>query len=352
MTASGTVSPYGIDDDRLIQVLEDLLGKQADGRWPIARLRREPSAFSSSYAIEELEVVLENGDRLELVFKNLSQRALTMEARGNKPLFLLEPKREIEVYRTMLPRYSEGTASCIGSFIDEHSEDYWLFLEKVPGVELYQVGDFSAWLEAARWLAKFHDAASKVTESAQPLPLLLQYDEAYLWAWPQRAISNCEARQANGLEELRRLVDRYEQVIERLLALPRTLLHGDFNASNILVRRHRKETGLGEADPSACICPIDWEMAAVGPGLTDLAALISGNWDEEQRRALVSAYLDARRDHRVGSKDLGAVMEDLKFCQLHLAIQWLGWSPGWSPPVEHRQDWLGQAEELANELGL
>jgi hypothetical protein len=333
-------------------VLEDLLGKQADGRRPIARLRRAPFAFSSSYAIEELEVVLENGNRLELVFKNLSQRALLMEARSNKPLFLLEPAREIEVYRTVLPRCSEGTASYIGSFIDEHSEDYWLFLEKVPGVELNQVGDFSAWLGAARWLAKFHDAASNMVESAQPLPLLLQHDEAYFRAWPRRAISNLEKRQANGLEELRRLVDRYERVIEGLLALPRTLLHGDFNASNILVRQHWKETGSVEADHSALICPVDWEMAAVGPGLTDLAALISGSWDEAQRTALVDAYLDARRHHRVGSKDPVEVMQDVKFCQLHLAIQWLGWSPGWTPPAEHRQNWLGQAEKIAHELGL
>lgn len=336
----------------MIQVLEDLLGKQADGRRPIAHMRRVPSAFSSSYAIEELDIVLENGDCLELVFKNLSQRALTMEARGNKPLFLLEPTREIEVYKTLLPRYSQGTPKYIGSFIDEHSEDYWLFLENVPGVELYQVGDFSTWLEAARWLAKLHDAASKLAESTQPLSYLLQYNEAYFWAWPHRALSNLEAQQVDGLNKLRRLIDRYDQVIKRLLALPRTLLHGDFNASNILVRQHRKGNSSSGASPSALICPVDWEMAALGPGLTDLAALISGNWDEAQRTALVSAYLDARRDYQVGFKDPEKVIEDVKFCELHLAIKWLGWSSGWTPPAEHRQDWLGQAEKIALELGL
>ena len=33
---------------------------------------------------------------------------------------------------------------------------YWLLLEKVAGVELWQVGDFAVWEDVARWLGAFH----------------------------------------------------------------------------------------------------------------------------------------------------------------------------------------------------
>ena len=107
-------------------------------------------------------------------------------------------------------------------------------------------------------------------------------------------------------------------MIERLLDLPRTLLHGDFNASNILVRDSGTSHVGREAEPEERICPVDWEMAAVGPGFTDLAALISGGWNEEQRTALINTYLDALPDRSSESRKVGEVLNDVRFCQLHL----------------------------------
>jgi thiamine kinase-like enzyme len=34
------------------------------------------------------------------------------------------------------------------------------------------------------------------------------------------------------------------------------------------------------------VCPVDWEMAAVGPGLIDLAALTAGWWTAHDSRAV------------------------------------------------------------------
>jgi len=31
-------------------------------------------------------------------------------------------------------------------------------------------------------------------------------------------------------------------------------------------------------------------------------------------------------------------------------VRWLGWSPQWSPPPEHAQDWLHEALSLAEKL--
>ena len=98
-------------------------------------------------------------------------------------------------------------------------------------------------------------------------------------------------------------------------------VHGEFYASNILVSPGR-------------VCPVDWEMAGIGPGVLDLAALATA-WEGADRARIVAAYADER----------GAPVdeEDLDAARLVLAVQWLGWAEGWEPPREHATDWLAEA---------
>jgi thiamine kinase-like enzyme len=92
------------------------------------------------------------------------------------------------------------------------------------------------------------------------------------------------------------------------------------------------------------VAAVDWEQAGIGPGLVDLAALTAGRWGEADRAEIAAAYAaTAGSDFDVGA---------LEACRLHLALQWLGWSPGWTPPVDHRQDWLEEAVKAAARLGL
>ena len=113
--------------------------------------------------------------------------------------------------------------------------------------------------------------------------------------------------------------------------MPRTLLHGEFYASNVIVADER-------------VCPIDWEMAARGPGLIDLAALISGKWTEDQKAELANEYQSVN--------DVKDFDESLNLCRLHLAVQWLGWAEKWSPPKEHTVDWVAEIRLLIEKLAL
>jgi aminoglycoside phosphotransferase (APT) family kinase protein len=135
----------------------------------------------------------------------------------------------------------------------------------------------------------------------------------------------------------------YERVVERLLDLPVTIIHGEFYAPNILV--HDSATELR-------VCPVDWEMAALGPGLIDLAALTAGTWSEQERATLALAYCAelAASGGALGPPE--AMLAALDYCRLHLAVQWLGWSPSWSPPLKHAQNWLSEAVRLGEKLGL
>jgi Phosphotransferase enzyme family len=252
---------------------------------------------------------------LRLVLKDLSRSTLSPVALRAKPEFLYDPLREIEVYESILAASSSGTPICYLSVAQPRRNRTWLVLERVQGIELYQVGDLEVWLSVARWLSAFH------TSHQNRLPTsthLLRYGRDLYLRWLERAL------EFTG-ERLNPIAQRYEDVIDLLVSLPPTFIHGEFYASNVLVDGRR-------------VAPIDWEVAAIGPGLVDLAALTTG-WGETERTEIEGAYGDVPHDA-------------LEACRIHIAVQWLGWSPCWAPPPEHARDWLADALAAAQRLGF
>jgi hypothetical protein len=274
---------------------------------PVASVQRRPYPYGTSHRLDELEVVLLDGTRLDLLLKDLRISELGATARGTKPEFLYNPLREVEAYRVL-------ATSGLGAPICHDAGDDWVLLEKVAGLELWQVGDLDSWVEAARWLDRLHALFAVRPPDSQHF---LRYDAAYFRMWPNRAQRRHPV--------LSSVLGGYERVVEMLSGLPTTLIHGEFYASNVLVAGRR-------------IAPVDWEMAGIGPGVLDVAALSTG-WTEEESAAIVGAYGD------VPTAELDAA-------RLHLALQWLGWSPQWTPPPEHAHDWLGEAMLVAERLSL
>ena len=315
----------------------------------IIDVRRRASLQRTSFAIEELDVYLDDGSKLELICKDLSRRALSDCAAKAKPAFLYDPLREIETYRSILSRLDLGTPTLYGAIVHGPENVYWLFLERAAGTELYKLGEMETWHEVARWLASLHSSVAALPDLRDRPALyhLLDYNEEYFRLWMRRAhdVASC-ARGSVGAEiraKIRQLASRYEEVVNVLTKLPRTLIHGEFYPSNILV---------GQGGDGLRVCPVDWEMAAIGPGLLDVAALSAGKWSNAERRGIVLAYQEAAAQRGLSTvvgTDLGTA---LNCCRLHIAVQWLGWSLDWAPPPEHAQDWLGEAMHAAQELDL
>ena len=321
--------------------LEAGLNDACPGRRVITSLERRQSPYATSSALEELDVVLDDGTSLELIFKDLSPAARLEGARRTRPDFIDRPAAEIAVYRRVLPALRIGTARCYASVADSHQERYWLFLERVGGVELYQIGDLEVWAEVARWLAVTH---ARLAREAGALPSdvpWVPYDAGYFRAWMARALDAHGSGAAGA--HLHRMADGYELAVNALLAQPRTFVHGELYASNVLVTNEQDELR---------VCPVDWEMAGWGPALVDLAALVGGSWDDEQREFLTRAYHEAvpATARWPPPPDEFAVALDL--ARLHLAVQWLGWASSWTPPPEHAHDWLDEACRLGSRLGL
>lgn len=322
-------------DQELIAALENILLPEYDPGGRIISLNRRQSDYGSSYSIELLEVSFQVGTTLSLVFKDFSKNSMLEESRNIRHQLIHNPNREISVYRSILSDGNLATAKHYGSVANNDRGQHWLFIEKILGLEIYQVGEFEVWSQAARWLALLHAKFENRVEDVQEKAPLLNYDREYYELWPPRAVAFSRHRSIDFRLALEKLLTRYDRIVDRLMNLPKTLLHGDFYASNILVQQQGHQTR---------ICPVDWDMAAIGPGYIDLAALISGQWKEIERNALIKAYL--------GPQPPGDSHIDISCCQLHLAIQLLGWSPEWHPPPEHQQDWLSQAVRLSESLNL
>lgn len=309
------------------------------GREPPLSLVRRPSPYRTSFPLEELELSFAGDERAHLAFKRLDWDGLETHARLAKPRFLHDPAREPAVYALLLEPAGNGAPRYFGSTIDPATGGHWLFLEWVEGRELYQVGEFELWLLVARWLGEMHrDLGVAVEGVAAQLPLLA-YDASHMRRWIARAVEFRGGPTAPAPERrgLTRLAQCHDAVVEELAALPRTAIHGEFYASNVLVA----------GDASALrVAPVDWELAGIGPAAFDLAALVSGSWSAAERGELAAAYGASEGVRPVSSREL-----DL--ARLYLAIQWLGWAPPeWEPPEGQRHDWLAEAVAIAEDLGL
>lgn len=314
-----------VADADLREALAGVLGE------PVRALSRRPGAYGSSYAIEDLEVTLSGGGApLRLVFKDVAAASLAPAAAGAKPAELIDSAREIAAYRDVLRPAGVDAPGCIGSVSEPGAGRYWLFLEAVDGVPLWQVEDPSVWDEAARWLARLHGSAAP---RASCSPHLLSYDAAYFRRWIARATEYTPG------DALARVAGSWERVVERLCGWPRAFVHGEFYPSNVLVQ------------DGARVRPLDWEMAGTGPGLIDVAALVAGGWSAAERERMALAYLEALPAGAPRpSRD--ELLDALAHARLYVAVKWLGWSPEWSPPAEHAHDWLADALAIAEELSL
>jgi Arc/MetJ-type ribon-helix-helix transcriptional regulator len=310
------------DDDAVREALERALSEARGEPTAVAELSRRPFAYETSFAIDELDVRLAAGERLALVVKDVGPAGLSAEAAATKPAHTLDPGREIAVYRDLLSPAALSTPRFHGAAVDLREERWWLFLERVEGEVLTDVGELEVWCEAAAWAAGLNQAVSGDAD------VLLHRDTGWHEGWIEAAIA------ALGDDELAaRLRANRSPLVERLDALPRAFVHGELYPANVLVVR-----GKGRAR----IAPVDWELAGTGPYALDLAALVSG-WSRDDREAMCRGF---HRSMPPGAPSFAEVLAAVELCELSLALQWIGWSPGWVPPTAQRRDWTGEASRL------
>ena len=194
-----------------------------------------------------------------LLFKDLAAGP-----RPPRPAFLIDPLREIAVYREILGARGGRRAGAATRPPWRRRAAAWLVPRArrrraaVAGAATARPGR-----KAARWLAGLHAGGRPPARGTS-----LRHDAAVLRRWLRRGESGRRAGALAGGRGRRR-----STAVAELAACRRPPARGV-----LPVERARRRPGSMPR-----IHPLDWEMAGVGPGVMDLAALSSGAWSATQR---------------------------------------------------------------------
>jgi Ser/Thr protein kinase RdoA (MazF antagonist) len=321
-------------DGLLRACLERALTETRGAPTVVADMTRRPFAYETSFAIDEIDVQLADGDRLALLAKDVGGAGLSAAATDAKPSSLIDPAREIAVYRDVLGPAGLSTPRFHGASVDEGEGRWWLFLERVDGEVLTDVGELAVWEEAAAWAARLDSAVGDRPAATEGR--LVQRDSGWHRGWIDAAVAVVDHPLASRLRTVS------QPLVDRLDALPQAFVHGELYPSNVVVER-------GRIPPR--IAPVDWELAGTGPYALDLAALVSG-WSSEDRLSMCRAFHRSLPQERRTATSFDGLLEAVALCRVSLALQWIGWAPGWEAPEAHRHDWVSEAAELLDEVGL
>jgi phosphotransferase family enzyme len=298
----------------MAQTLEEGFARLWGRSVRIREMRRACLSSSSSFRTERLWVSFAQGKPLTVFFKDLSPENQLEKARMVRGFDLAPSERELRMYQSVLSPDRFGTLHLYAFRWEPEYGRYWVFLEDGGRTVLHNYLDMPRWTAAARWAARFHAATRDLPEDQTSF--LPQYDLAHYRRCAERVQSIMPGLEPKERELVGRGLECYARRIDWLSALPRCVIHGQLFGTNILLRR-------GAGAPRILV--IDWETAALGPGLFDLVSLTSGKWTREQREAMWAAYRDAYTTETGRPMDWEQLCRDVAGVALYQALEWLAW---------------------------
>lgn len=283
------------------------------------------SPRSTSYSVRHLVIDFDDGRTVEVFHKNFDispHRTDVALSRG---------KRECFVYEKLLAGRQLGTPELYGVVWDDDVDCHWLLLEFVHGHKLRH-DPAEERVGAARWLGQLHRRVEAVGLEGP----LLRYDRTYFADVADHACSAVGERFPDLKQQLQKSLINYETVIDRICTGEQALVHGSYRAKNIIVN-----------DPKPIrICPADWELAAIGPQLHDLAFLADG-CDPQLIEQLCLAYSDTAGRR---SFDRDQMLQDIDRLRLHKALRSLARSFQWDYPRATVAKLIARVERIRNHL--
>ncbi len=296
-----------------------------------------PCAYATSHPLFEVVATPVDAPARHLVAKVLGRGCLTDDARVAKPMASYDPDREPNVLAHVLTGAGLGTPDLVGSTRLADGTVVVQVADRLAGVPLTEVGSLVTWCAAAGWLGRLH--ARYAGRRARSTSLLLAYDADRLRTAARPGIDRLTQVGAIGRARLAAVHDR---AVRSLLTLPATLVHGDCFPANVIVDTAAQPTRVGA---------VDWETAGRGPGVLDLAALVSGHWAPSERAAMVDAYDAGLGAGSVRAAPTGVALHAMADqAALQVALTWAGADPAWRPPIERDFDWVSAVGETVDRL--
>jgi thiamine kinase-like enzyme len=226
---------------------------------------------------------------------------------------------EAQVYQRFLRHLPNFRPRCYAAHSGTKTDEPWIVLEYID--DSVRLSDMTykraarqpvAMAEAARWLGRFH--STQQHRRAEPsLSFLKRYDAEYYRGWARRTFEFALPLR-DRFPWLAKLETSGDRWFAELRESPTTIIHGEFYAKNLLLRRQE-------------LFMLDWESAAVAAGEIDLAALIEGpHWPKSVVRDCQQAYIRARWPGGMPA----AFERTLNAARIYLHFRWLGERPDWA----------------------
>jgi len=304
--------------DLMIQSLNEGLGNIYGGQIAIKRLDRQTFSGSSSFSTERIRAVLEDGEILDIFFKDLNPDNLLIEAQEIRQGGMERSQRELFMYKDVLSQLRLGTPKLYGYRWEPERSIYWIFIEDAGPKRLSRLGDFTLWVDATRWVARLHAIDSSGIQDKEGL--LPEYNASHFSLCSQRIEENFSKFNAEQQEVISQALKSYYNTIDYLNDLPLCLVHGEYFGKNVIIRPEEKE---------GAIAVIDWETAALGPRCVDLVSISAGRWTPEQRQIMYENYANQYALETGEKVEIHMLIQEIKKVAVYRAIWWLGyWAKG------------------------
>ena len=321
-------------DAKLRRLLEsEVLPRACGTDASIASVRSTPSRSATSYAARVVTVELTDGSTRRMFLKDLgSSRLFKEDANGRRA-------RELHVYRDLLRDAELGIPAYYGAAWNEERERFWLVVELVDGVPVADC-EFDSWPKATAWLARMQGLYARDPGRFERSPLLIRHDADFFGSRAERALSNARRVSGRAVRRLRRLLSGYDDLVFLMADQPSTFVHGSYRPENVL---------LDDPPRPSRVCVVDWELAAIGSPLYDLARLCDG-------------YRGARLDHLLDSygreaaaqgvpvPDRERMVEVLDCFCLHRVVKAISHALEKGRTQRQVSDWLGYGETVRARL--
>jgi aminoglycoside phosphotransferase (APT) family kinase protein len=305
--------------------VEAILNEAVGHPVKIDSFEREPSPFATLFPAEVLTISLDNGDEVSLFLKHLGSEEADHPDKQCRD-------REVQVYRELLTYESLPVAKYYGSRWNGRSQCHELVLEYVDGWPLkWHVVEH--WFPAARRLAHLHAYFAAQADKLWSCQYLLRFDAPYYSDWAARALASVAEQSAELATALEDVVNRYHRVAALLAEQPGTLVHNDLAPKNVVV---------GTNSTPARICFVDWEMAGVGCGLSDLVHLKYG-LDPIDDHKMCTAYCEELAGTNLVPSSPQELASLIAACELHYTLLRLWGSNVWRLPIERVAQWVAEA---------
>lgn len=294
------------DESVLCQYIERIVAKKTGNRSAIIGVQRKRIRYIGSYDCDIVAVQLANGGEFKFFLKDFgfSQRSKDNPEQRRE--------RELRVYRDILVESDLGTPEYYGSIWSEPQGRFWLLLELVEGT-IIKDHNVDHGVIAAGWLGKLHGYFARRPEQLTGRDFLIRHDAEFFRSKAEFALLDVGQISPPSARRLAKIVDRYEQVINIMASQPLTLVHGAYIPWHIV---------LDVTQEPVRVCPIDWELAALGATLYDLAIFTDGV-EPQTRDRIWDAYRQAAAGYNVPIPDRAHMRHIVDCFRLHRIFDWL-----------------------------